>query len=240
MTTTNATTKPTIIPTIEASWAEALAAEFTKAYFAKLKQFLRQEQQQQQVIYPQENKIFNAFALTPFAKVKVVILGQDPYHGPNQAHGLAFSVPGKQKLPPSLQNIFKELAQDLGIQQPPTGDLSDWAKQGVLLLNTALTVRAHEAHSHRGQGWETFTDAVIKALNAERSGLIFVLWGSPARAKKSLICPTKHTILESAHPSPLSAYRGFFGCKHFSKINQILLEQQQAPINWQLPVLPEV
>lgn len=236
--TSSTAQKVNVAPKIEASWAVTLADEFKQPYFADLKQFLRQEHQQRQVIYPKGDDIFNAFKFTPFSEVKVVILGQDPYHGPNQAHGLAFSVPGEQKLPPSLQNIFKELAEDLGVTQPPTGDLTPWAKQGVLLLNTALTVRAHEAHSHRGQGWENFTDAVIKVLSAQREGVIFVLWGGPARSKKSLIDTNKHAIIESAHPSPLSAYRGFFGSKPFSQINNILLQQKQAPINWQLPASP--
>lgn len=212
-----------------------LDPEFHKPYFKKLEDFLRQENEAAQLIYPPVNDIFNAFAYMPFEGVRVVILGQDPYHGPGQAHGLAFSVKKGIAPPPSLKNIFKELAQDVGFHIPKTGELTPWARQGVLLLNTCLTVRAGQAHSHQGQGWEVFTDEVIRILSAHATHpLVFVLWGSPAIAKRQLINENKHFILTAPHPSPLSAYRGFFGCHHFSKINSFLQTQGKKPIDWQL------
>ena len=184
--------------------------------------------------YPEHSNIFNAFKLTPLDKVKVVIVGQDPYHGENQAHGLAFSVQPNVAIPPSLLNIYKELQSDIGCFIPNNGYLIPWSDQGVLLLNTALTVRAHEANSHKGIGWETFTDRIIELLSERTDPVIFVLWGANARKKTSLIDTSKHYILEAPHPSPLSARRGFFGCKHFSKINEILIELGKRPIDWQI------
>lgn len=224
----------TVSPKIEPSWKEALANEFSQPYFATLKQFLIEEKQAGRVVYPPGRDIFRSFELTPFNKVKVVILGQDPYHGPNQAHGLAFSVNYGIATPPSLKNIYQELHSDLGFVVPNHGNLEHWGKQGVLLLNTVLTVRAHEALSHRKQGWEYFTDAVIKKLSQTHNHLVFLLWGSPAQAKATLINPKKHLILTAAHPSPLSAHRGFLGCKHFSKANAYLIENGIEPIDWQL------
>lgn len=227
-------TAATVSPQIEASWKAALLSEFTKPYFTDLKSFLVEEKAKRKPIFPPGKLIFNAFDLTPFNKVKVVILGQDPYHGPGQAHGLSFSVLEGVKHPPSLVNIFKELTADVGFTTPIHGNLTAWAKQGVLLLNTVLTVQARQAHSHHGKGWEQFTDSAIAKLSQERSNLVFVLWGSPAKAKASLIDNTKHLILTAPHPSPLSAHRGFFGCRHFSKINDYLEQHGKQPINWQL------
>jgi uracil-DNA glycosylase len=186
-------------------------------------------------VFPPKKDIFNAFSYTPFDDVRVVVLGQDPYHGPNQAHGLCFSVQHGIRPPPSLQNIFKELNQDLGLPIPSHGELTHWAKQGVLLLNTVLTVRAHAANSHRNQGWEQFTDRVITVLNERREGLVFVLWGAAAGKKALMIDATKHLILRAPHPSPLSSYRGFFGCGHFSQINAHLVSRGQTPIDWGEP-----
>jgi len=222
-----------ISPKIEESWKQVLKDEFSASYFAKLKQFL-QEERKNHVVYPAGSRLFAAFDLTPFEKVKVVILGQDPYHGPGQAHGLCFSVPKGIVPPPSLVNIFKELQSDLGIKRPAHGNLEKWAEQGVLLLNAMLTVRANEAGSHQKKGWESFTDAVIKALSNHREGLVFMLWGNYAIAKASLIDTNKHFILKSVHPSPLSASRGFLGCKHFSKANEILISQGVDSIDWSL------
>lgn len=222
-----------INPQIEESWKNALAAEFGKPYFKALKSFLSEEKKQYQIFPPGKN-IFEAFNRTPFTNVKVVLLGQDPYHGAGQAHGLCFSVPEEVSLPPSLQNIFRELQTDLNIPFPQHGDLSSWARQGVLLLNATLTVRANEAGSHQGHGWEVFTDAVISLLSAEKSGLIFILWGKYAQNKKVLIDTQKHFVLEAPHPSPLSVYRGFFGCRHFSGVNDLLVKAGKAPIHWQL------
>lgn len=217
---------------IDPSWYAVLQPQFEAPYFAQLKEFLVAERQQY-TCYPPGGKIFNAFDTTPFDKVKVVILGQDPYHEPGQAMGLCFSVPQGVQVPPSLVNIIKEINDDLGTQIPTTcGDLSGWAEQGVLLLNATLTVRAHQAGSHQRHGWETFTDAAIQALSQQRSGLVFLLWGSYAIAKKSLIDSTKHCVLTAPHPSPLSAYRGFFGCRHFSQANSYLVAQGQYPIDW--------
>lgn len=224
-------------PEIESGWLQILDGLFDKPFMANLRKFLINEKTEGHVIYPPGKEIFNAFNTTPFDKVKVVILGQDPYHGVGQAHGLCFSVRKGIKPPPSLVNIYKELAADLGPDKftiPNHGDLTKWAEQGVLLLNTVLTVRAHQALSHRNQGWEEFTDNVIKLLNEKKDKVIFVLWGGPAQTKIKLIDSNKHIILTSAHPSPLSAYRGFFSCKHFSKINTCLQQQGRQPIDWQV------
>jgi len=220
---------------LENSWKLQLIEEFSKPYMQTLKQFLQQEKQARKIIYPKGNDIFNAFKLTPFDTVKVVILGQDPYHGPNQAHGLCFSVMPGVRIPPSLVNIYKELQQDLGITPVKHGCLESWAKQGVLLLNSVLTVENGLAASHQGKGWEQFTDQVIVKLNAREKPVIFVLWGSYAQRKGEFINQQRHYVLKSAHPSPLSASRGFFGNKHFSTINKILVSEGMEPINWQLP-----
>ncbi len=222
-----------VTPQIEDSWKEVLSDEFAKPYFADLKQFLLKEKQSYSV-FPPGSQIFNAFNSTPFNKVKVVILGQDPYHGPGQAHGLCFSVPRGIAPPPSLVNIFKELRTDLGIPVPSHGNLEKWAAQGVMLLNATLTVRAHQAGSHQNKGWETFTDKVIDLLVEKRSNLVFILWGNYAQQKSIRIDPLKHLILKSVHPSPLSASRGFFGCRHFSKANNYLRQNQIEPIDWDL------
>jgi len=223
----------TINPDIEESWKTALNHEFQREYFVTLKSFLQQEKRQY-MIYPPGPSIFSAFNHTPFEKVKVVILGQDPYHGPGQAHGLCFSVPPGVPAPPSLVNIFKELKDELGIPVPNHGNLEKWANQGVLLLNATLTVRANQAGSHQKKGWEQFTDQVIRELSARRSGLVFLLWGNYARAKEALIDTTKHHVLKAAHPSPLSAYNGFFGCGHFLKTNELLQQQGLTPIDWNI------
>jgi uracil-DNA glycosylase len=220
-----------IDPIIEESWKNVLIEEFNKSYFQELKHFLIEEKQRYRV-FPPGKFIFNAFQFTPFQEVKVVILGQDPYHDVGQAHGLCFSVPDGIAHPRSLINIFTEIKNDLGIPVPQSGNLERWAKQGVLLLNATLTVRAHEAGSHQGHGWEYFTDAAIQKLSEKRDGLIFLLWGKYAQAKTNLIDTSKHFILKTVHPSPLSASRGFFGCKHFSKTNEILKQQNKAIINW--------
>jgi uracil-DNA glycosylase len=216
------------------SWQAVIGDELCKPYMQKLRDFLKQEKAVGRVIYPPNPLIFSAFNHTPFDKVRVVIIGQDPYHGPDQAHGLSFSVPLGVKPPPSLVNIFKEISTDIGIKMTGCGDLSPWAKQGVLLLNATLTVEQAKAGSHQKKGWEQFTDAAINALNAHRSGLAFVLWGSYAQKKGSTIDHSKHLVLQSVHPSPLSAHRGFFGNHQFSQINAYLTAQGQAPINWQL------
>lgn len=217
---------------IDPSWFAVLQPQFEAPYFAELKDFLVAERAQH-TCYPPGSKIFNAFDSTPFDKVKVVILGQDPYHEPGQAMGLCFSVPQGIQVPPSLVNIIKEINTDLGTQIPVTcGDLSGWAEQGVLLLNATLTVRAHQAGSHQRHGWETFTDAAIQALSQQRTGIVFLLWGSYAIAKRALIDQTKHLVLTAPHPSPLSAYRGFFGCRHFSQANAYLQSHGQQPIDW--------
>ncbi|MBQ8410814.1 MAG: uracil-DNA glycosylase, partial [Ruminiclostridium sp.] len=214
-------------------WDELLKGEFEKPYYLQLRQFLKSEYSTY-TIYPDMYDIFNALKLTPYNDVKAVILGQDPYHEPNQAHGLAFSVKDGVKLPPSLINIYKELNTDLGLPIPEKGDLTKWAKEGVLLLNTALTVRRGNANSHRGKGWEIFTDSIIKAMNEREKPVVFILWGANARAKTALITNPNHKILTCAHPSPLSAYNGFFGCKHFSKCNDFLKEKGITPIDWSL------
>ncbi len=220
-------------PNMEPEWLEVLKPEFGKPYFNELKSFLLEEKRQYRV-YPPGNRIFAAFEFTPFSKVKVVILGQDPYHGDGQAHGLCFSVPDGVTKPPSLVNIYKELSTDLGIPLPASGNLEKWAKQGVLLLNATLTVRANQAGSHQRRGWENFTDEVIRQLSARHSGLVFILWGSYAQAKETLIDTTKHVVLKAVHPSPLSVYRGFFGCRHFSKTNEILLSKGKEGVDWSL------
>ncbi|MBC6002268.1 MAG: uracil-DNA glycosylase [Paeniclostridium sordellii] len=217
-------------------WDEVLEGEFEKPYYLELRQFLKNEYETQ-VIYPDMYDIFNALKYTSYKDTKVLILGQDPYHGENQAHGLAFSVKPGVRIPPSLSNMYKELHGDLGCFIPNNGYLVPWAEQGVLLLNTALTVRAHQANSHKGKGWEVFTDNIIKLLNLRDEPVIFVLWGNNARSKKKLIDTNKHYIIESAHPSPLSASRGFFGSKPFSKTNDILIKLGRDPINWQIPNL---
>ena len=220
-----------LAPKIEESWLEALRDEFESSYFLLLKEFLNQEKQQQPV-YPIGNQIFSAFNLTPLTAVKVVILGQDPYHEKDQAHGLCFSVPDGIKPPPSLVNIYKELKSDLGIEIPKSGNLIKWAEQGVLLLNATLTVRANNAGSHQGKGWEIFTDQVIKTISDLRAGVIFLLWGKFAQEKQELIDTSKHFILKAPHPSPFSANRGFFGCKHFSETNMILERNGFGAIDW--------
>ena len=219
---------------IDPSWKAALHDEFAKPYFQALKAFLRTEKQAGATIYPPGKLIFNAFDTTPFDQVRVVILGQDPYHGPGQAHGLSFSVPQGIAVPPSLRNMYQELQQDVGIQIPTHGNLEGWAKQGVLLLNSLLTVRASQPGSHKGQGWEEFTTAAIAALNQQREGIVFMLWGKYAMEKGAFIDPKKHLVLTAAHPSPFSAHRGFFGCQHFSRANAYLQQQGLAPINWQV------
>ncbi|MGL5642528.1 MAG: uracil-DNA glycosylase [Paraclostridium sp.] len=215
-------------------WDEILEGEFEKPYYLELREFLKNEYSTQ-TIFPDMNDIFNALKYTSYKDTKVLILGQDPYHGENQAHGLAFSVKPGVKTPPSLLNMYKELKTEFNCFIPNNGYLVPWTKQGVLLLNTALTVRAHEANSHKGKGWETFTDNIIKLLNLRDEPVIFVLWGNNARSKKKLIDTEKHYIIESAHPSPLSASRGFFGSKPFSKTNDILVSLGKMPIDWQIP-----
>ena len=214
-------------------WNDYLAGEFEKEYYQKLRKFLISEYHTR-TIYPDMYDIFNALHYTSYHDTKVVILGQDPYHGKDQAHGLSFSVRKGVAIPPSLLNIYKELHDDLGCYIPNNGYLEKWAKQGVLLLNTVLTVRAHQANSHRGIGWEQFTDAAIQVLNEQDRPIVFLLWGRPAQMKKSMLNNPKHLILEAPHPSPLSAYRGFFGCKHFSKTNEFLVANGLEPIDWQI------
>ncbi|MDX9881208.1 MAG: uracil-DNA glycosylase [Prolixibacteraceae bacterium] len=216
---------------IEPGWKEQLSEEFEKEYFQKLTAFVREEYQKQR-IYPPGKLIFNAFDQCPFDRVKVVILGQDPYHGPGQAHGLCFSVNEGIGFPPSLQNIFKEVQLDTGAPIPKSGNLERWARQGVLLLNATLTVRAHQAGSHQRKGWEEFTDAAIRKLAEKKENLVFILWGSYAIKKGELIDPKKHLLLTSVHPSPLSASRGFFGNKHFSRANEYLQKYGKEPVNW--------
>lgn len=215
-------------------WDELLKDEFNKEYYLKLRDFLKAEYSTK-TIFPNMYNIFDALKHTSYKDTKVLILGQDPYHGENQAHGLAFSVQPNVATPPSLLNMYKELNSDLGCFIPDNGYLIPWADQGVLLLNTALTVRAHEANSHKDKGWEIFTDKIIQLLNERKDPVIFVLWGANARKKKAFIDSSRHYILEAPHPSPLSAHRGFFGCKHFSKINEILNSIDKVPINWQIP-----
>lgn len=218
---------------IENDWLPALKTEFGKNYYRELFEFVKQEYNTTQV-YPPSEDIFNAFHLTPLGEVKVVIIGQDPYHEPGQAHGLCFSVKPGVDIPPSLVNIYKELQDDCGCYIPNNGYLVKWAKQGVLMLNTVLTVRAHKANSHQGRGWEEFTNAAIKALNTQDRPIVFILWGKPAQMKKSMLNNPNHLILEAPHPSPLSAYRGFFGSKPFSRTNAFLKEKGLEPIDWQI------
>ena len=218
-------------PVIEEGWKQVLWEEFQSPYFSELKQFLVRERQQY-TVYPPGPQIFNAFHHAPFDRVKAVILGQDPYHGRGQAHGLCFSVPPGIPQPPSLVNIFKELHDDLGIPIPAHGSLVNWADQGVLLLNATLTVRAGHAGSHQNRGWETFTDAVIRKISEQKSGVVFLLWGRYAQAKENLVDGLRHMVLKAAHPSPFSAYNGFFGCRHFSRTNVFLAQQGIEPIDW--------
>ena len=223
---------------INGDWLEALKDEFKKDYYKQLFEKVNEEYRTR-LIFPPANDIFNAFHLTPLKDVKVVILGQDPYHGNNQAHGLCFSVKPEVEIPPSLVNIYKELHDDLGCTIPDHGYLVKWAKQGVLMLNTVLTVRAHQANSHRGIGWEEFTDAAIRVLNTQDRPIVFILWGRPAQAKKSMLHNPKHLILEAPHPSPLSAYRGFFGSRPFSQANRFLKAQGIEPVDWQIDPIEE-
>ncbi|MCP4457595.1 MAG: uracil-DNA glycosylase [Cytophagales bacterium] len=216
---------------IETGWHQQLAGEFEKPYFGELIEFVKGEYQTA-TIYPPGQQIFNAFNSCPFEKSQMVILGQDPYHGPGQAHGLSFSVPDGVMVPPSLINIYKELKADMGVEQPTSGNLTSWAAQGVLLLNSMLTVRAHQAGSHQGKGWEEFTDAAIRALSEKKENLVFLLWGSYAQKKGAFIDRIKHLVLSSPHPSPLSAHRGFFGCGHFSKTNEYLSSKDKIAIDW--------
>jgi uracil-DNA glycosylase len=220
---------------MEASWKDVLKNEFGKAYFLEVVTFLKTEKAAGKAIYPPGPLIFNAFNQTPFTKVKVVILGQDPYHNPGQAHGLSFSVPNGIKPPPSLVNIYKEIQKDIGIPMPESyGNLTRWAEQGVLMLNAILTVRANEPASHQKMGWMHFTDAVIQKISEEKKGVVFLLWGRFAQEKQNLVDETKHFVLKAAHPSPFSADKGFFGCKHFSKTNELLVKQGLEPIDWKL------
>ncbi len=218
---------------IENDWLEPLSEEFKKPYYRKLYNFVREEYATK-TIFPPADDIFNAFHMTPLSEVKVVIIGQDPYHNVGQAHGLCFSVRPDVEIPPSLVNIYKELSDDLGCRIPNNGYLEKWARQGVLLLNTVLTVRAHQAFSHQNMGWENFTDAVIQIVDKQDQPVVFMLWGKPAQSKKKLLHNPNHLILEAPHPSPLSAYRGFFGCRHFSQANTFLREHGREPIDWQI------
>lgn len=218
-------------------WDLVLAEEMEKPYYQELREFLKEEYARER-IHPDMEDIFNALRQTAFKDVKAVILGQDPYHGPGQAHGLSFSVQPGVRIPPSLRNIFKELEDDLGCQAPGHGNLTEWTEEGVLLLNTVLTVREGQAHSHRGKGWEIFTDRVIRSLNERKERVVFILWGKPAQSKIPLIDQNKHRIITSVHPSPLSARRGFFGSRPFSRVNQYLMESGQAPVNWQISERP--
>ena len=214
-------------------WLVPMSGEFKKPYYRKLYETVKSEYETKEV-YPAPDDIFNAFAFTPLSKVKVVILGQDPYHEPGQAHGLSFSVKPSVEIPPSLVNIYKELHEDCGCYIPNNGYLKKWADQGVLLLNTVLTVRAHQANSHQGHGWEQFTDAIIQAVNAQDRPIVYMLWGRPAQSKIPMLTNPKHLILTAPHPSPLSAYRGFFGCRHFSKANEFLKANGVEPVDWQI------
>lgn len=219
---------------IQNDWLEAVGGEFKKPYYKKLYDFVKEEYSTR-VIYPPAEDIFNALHLTPLKEVKVVILGQDPYYNEHQAHGLSFSVlPDQREIPPSLQNIYKELQDDLGCYIPDNGYLEKWAKQGVLMLNTVLTVRAHQANSHQGRGWEQFTDAILEAVDREERPIVYLLWGRPAQSKIPMLTNPNHLILKAPHPSPLSAYRGFFGCRHFSQANEFLESHGVSPIDWQI------
>ena len=219
---------------IAGDWLPAVRAEFAKPYYRELYQFVRKEYESG-TVYPPADQIFNALHLTPLGKVKVVILGQDPYHNVHQAHGLCFSVPEDQReIPPSLINIYRELHDDVGCRMPQTGCLTKWAEQGVLLLNTVLTVRAHQANSHRNHGWEQFTDAIIRAVETQERPIVYMLWGTPAQSKAPMVTNPKHLVLKAPHPSPLSAYRGFFGCRHFSQCNEFLETHGEKPVDWQI------
>lgn len=223
---------------VSEDWRQVMAEELEKPYYKQLSHFVLQEYHSH-TIYPPMDDIYNAFQETPLSKVKVLLLGQDPYHNVNQAHGMSFSVlPSQTEIPPSLQNIYKELHDDLGCYIPNNGYLVKWAKQGVLLLNTVLTVRAHSANSHRGHGWEQFTDRVIEILNEQDRPIVYLLWGKPAQSKSSMLNNPKQLVLTAPHPSPLSAYRGFFGCRHFSKANAFLQEHGVEPIDWQIENIP--
>ena len=222
---------------IENDWLQAVGGEFRKPYYKELYEFVKQEYSTR-VIYPPADDIFNALHFTPLKEVKVLILGQDPYHNEHQAHGLSFSVlPEQKEIPPSLQNIYQELHDDLGCYIPNNGYLEKWARQGVLMLNTVLTVRAHQANSHQGKGWEKFTDAIIEAVNEQDRPIVYMLWGRPAQNKIPMLNNPKHLILKAPHPSPLSAYRGFFGCQHFSQANEFLKAHGVEPIDWQIEIL---
>lgn len=223
---------------IDNDWLNPLSEEFKKSYYRVLYEKVKKEYETN-LVFPDSEDIFNAFLFTPLSKVKVVIIGQDPYHNTGQAHGLCFSVKPEVDIPPSLVNIYKELSDDLGCEIPSHGYLKKWADQGVMLLNTVLTVRAHAANSHQGIGWETFTDAAIRILNEQDRPMVFLLWGRPAQRKKAMLTNPKHLILEAPHPSPLSAYRGFFGCRHFSKTNAFLVSQGVDPIDWQIENMNE-
>ncbi len=225
---------------LDESWKELVSSEFNKDYMRNLKAFLKQQKQLNKTIFPRGNEYFQALDLAPVDKVKVVILGQDPYHGPGQAHGLCFSVKPGVAIPPSLKNIYKEMKQDLGIEQPTHGCLIPWAQQGVLLLNSVLTVEQHKAGSHQGRGWELFTDQIIHALNKAHDNLVFLLWGSYAQKKGAMIDRDRHLVLQSPHPSPLSAHRGFFGNGHFSQTNDYLAQNGKSSINWLLPPSSEI
>ncbi|MCA0970415.1 uracil-DNA glycosylase [Halobacillus litoralis] len=225
------------LKTFNNDWRSILEPEFQKEYYEALRETLKQEYQNE-TVYPPMDDIFSSLDYTSFSGTKVVILGQDPYHGPNQAHGFSFSVQHGVTVPPSLRNIFKELQEDVGVEPPGHGNLTSWAKEGVLLLNNVLTVRAHQAHSHQGIGWERFTDTVIQALNERRTPVVFILWGRHAQKKGKGIDTTKHLVLTAPHPSPLAAHRGFFGSRPFSKANQFLLDTGQEPVDWSLDVAP--
>lgn len=218
---------------ISKEWDELLEEDFSSASYLKLREFLKEEYSTR-TIYPSMYDIFNSMKITAFNDIKVVLLGQDPYHNQGQAMGLSFSVPKGKEVPPSLVNMYKEINAELGIPISKSGDLTSWAKQGVLLLNTVLTVREHQPNSHKGKGWEAFTDSIIKKISDKREGVVFLLWGANARSKKSLIDKSKHLILESVHPSPLSAYAGFFGCGHFKKANEYLIKMGKTPIDWSI------
>jgi uracil-DNA glycosylase len=222
------------LTSIDPSWRPKLVEEFEQAYFRSIEQYLLRDLQQDKIIYPKLDHVMRAFQLTKLDDLKVVILGQDPYHGPNQAQGLAFSVPSEVKLPPSLKNIFKEMVEDLAVAYPKNGDLSHWANQGVLLLNTTLTVEKSHAFAHAKYGWQIFTDRVIEIINREKEKIVFILWGAPAQNKLKLIDQSKHFVLLAPHPSPLSAHRGFLGCRHFSQTNTILKQNNIKPIDWEL------
>lgn len=224
---------------LEPSWLAQLAGEFEQPYMIRLREFLRREKQQGKRIFPKGKEFFNAFEHTPLDKVKVVILGQDPYHGEGQAHGLCFSVRPGVRIPPSLQNVYKEINAELGLPIPSHGYLTAWADQGVLLLNAVLSVECGNAASHQGKGWETFTDRVIDVINREREGVVFMLWGSYAQRKGAIIDTGRHCVLKAPHPSPLSAHRGFFGCGHFKAANDYLIQRGEKPVDWSLPAEPE-